>query len=144
MCEVYPCKYSPWLVYLHVDSHAGHWQDKQYPSAPYLGHTLGDGVLLSLDMSSHYWWCWVGIAVGLAYILLLNVTLILCLAFLPAYGDNATIAKTVDELEDRRAALYGEGRDADDVVIDVPAYGAGGVEDENSPAGSMIQVAWCR
>ncbi|KAL3141609.1 hypothetical protein ABBQ32_004850 [Trebouxia sp. C0010 RCD-2024] len=117
----------------------GHWQDKQYPYPPYLGRTLGDGVLLSLDMSSQYWWCWLGIAVSLAYILLLNVTLILCLAFLPAYGDNATIAKTVEELEDRRASLYGEGRDADDVVIDLPAYGADAVEDENGPAGSMIQ-----
>lgn len=121
-------------------SHAGHWQDKQYPYPPYLGRTLGDGVLLSLDMSSEYWWCWIGIAVSLAYILLLNVILVLCLAFLPAYGDNATIAKTAEELEDRRAALYGEGRDANDVVIDLPVHVADAVR--NGAADPKIQAGF--
>lgn len=92
-------------------------------------------------MSTEYWWCWVGIAVNLAYILLLNGIIILCLAFLPAYGSNPTIAKTAEELEDRRAALYGDGRDADDVLINVPAYGAGVVEDGSCFAEPMIQVA---
>ncbi len=99
---------------------AGHWQNKPYPYAPYQGRTLGDGTLLSLDMSTDYYWCWIGIGVNLAYILLLNGIIVLCLAFLPAYGSNATIAKTFEELEDRRAALYGEqGTDASHIVVNV-------------------------
>ena len=119
---------------------AGHWQNKPYPYAPYLGRTLGDGVLLSMDMSTEYWWCWVGIAVNVAYILLLNGLIILLLAFLPAYGFNATIAKTAEELDDRRAALYGEGRDANDVVVNMPAVESGVAENGSGAAGDMIQV----
>ena len=92
-------------------------------------------------MSTEYWWCWLGIAVNLAYILLLNGIIILCLAFLPAYGSSATIAKTAEELEDRRAALYGDGSNADDVVINLPAYGAGVGENGSGNAEPMIQVA---
>ena len=92
-------------------------------------------------MSTEYWWCWLGVAVNLAYILLLNGIIILCLAFLPAYGSTATIAKTAEELEDRRAALYGDGRNADDVVINLPVYGAGVGENGSDTAEPMIQVA---
>ena len=92
-------------------------------------------------MSTDYWWCWHGIAVNLAYILLLNIVIILCLAFLPAYGSTATIAKTAEELEDRRSALYGDGSNADDVVINVPAYGAGAGENGMGSVEPMIQVA---
>lgn len=92
-------------------------------------------------MSTEYWWCWLGVAVNLAYILLLNGIIILCLAFLPAYGSTATIAKTEEELEDRRAALYGDGRNADDVVINLPVYGAGIGENGSDTAEPMIQVA---
>ena len=98
-------------------------------------------MLLSLDMPTDYWWCWLGVAVNLAYILLLNGIIILCLAFLPAYGSTATVAKTAEELEDRRAALYGDGRNADDVVIKLPAYGACIGERGSRTAEPMIQVA---
>lgn len=101
---------------------------------------MGDGVLLSLDMSTDYWWCWLGIAVNLAYILLLNGLIILLLAVLPAYGARATIAKTAEELDDRRAALYGDGRDANDVVLNVPTFTHGAVQDGNHSADGMIQV----
>ena len=87
-----------------------------------------------MDMEPDYWWCWLGIGINLAYIVMLNVLFMLFLAFLPAYGANATVAKTAEELDDRRAALYGDGRDRDDVVIDLPAY-------ENGHAGNGIHTA---
>lgn len=92
-------------------------------------------------MSTDYWWCWVGIAVNVAYILLLNGLIILLLAFLPAYGFNATIAKTAEELDDRRAALYGDGRDANDVVVNVPAADSGVDQNGSHAAHDKIQVA---
>lgn len=61
----------------------GHWQNKPYPYAPYQGLTLGDGILRSLDMENEYWWVWLGIGVNLAYIFLMNVIIIICLAYLP-------------------------------------------------------------
>ena len=49
------------------------------------------------------------------------------LAFLPAYGAHATVAKTSEELEDRRAALYGdEGTDASDIVVNFQTHDDGG------------------
>lgn len=118
---------------------AGHWQNKPYPYAPYQDHTLGDGVLLSLNMSTKYYWCWIGIGVNLAYIVLLNAIIVLCLAFLPAYGSNATIAKTFEELEDRRAALFGdEGTDVNDIVVSVQTHEVGGGAQSN--VAGMIQV----
>ena len=62
---------------------AGHWQNKPYTYAPYQDLTLGDGILLGLDMENKYWWVWLGIGVNLAYILLMNVIIIICLAYLP-------------------------------------------------------------
>lgn len=105
---------------------AGHWQNKPYPYAPYLGRTLGDGTLLGLDMSTDYYWCWIGLGVNLAYILLLNAMIVTLLAFLPAYGAHATVAKTSEELEDRRKALYGdEGTDASDIVVNFQMHDDG-------------------
>ena len=34
-------------------------------------------------MENEYWWVWLGIGVNLAYILLMNVIIIICLAYLP-------------------------------------------------------------
>ena len=35
---------------------AEHWQGtKRYPYAPYQDRTLGDGILLTLNMPNHYW-----------------------------------------------------------------------------------------
>lgn len=122
---------------------AGHWQNKPYPYAPYLGRTLGDGTLLGLDMSTDYYWCWIGIGVSLAYILLLNAMIVLLLAFLPAYGANATVAKTAEELEDRRAALYGdEGTDASHIVVNMQMQesAASGQSNGHGSAEGMIQV----
>ena len=36
-----------------------------------------------------------------------------------AYGANATVAKTEEELEDRHRALLGDADNADDVVVDL-------------------------
>ena len=36
-----------------------------------------------MDMENEYWWVWLGIGVNLAYILLMNVVIIICLAYLP-------------------------------------------------------------
>lgn len=98
---------------------AGHWQNKPYPYAPYQAETLGNGILMGLDMGTEYWWCWLALGVNLAYIFLLNGVLVLCLTFLPPYGANAVIAKTEEELYDRHVALYGDVNCADDVIVDV-------------------------
>ncbi len=45
--------------------------------------TLGDGILTGLDMENKYWWVWLGIGVNVAYIFLLNMIIIVCLAYLP-------------------------------------------------------------
>ena len=34
-------------------------------------------------MENEYWWVWLGIGVNLAYILLMNAIIIICLAYLP-------------------------------------------------------------
>ena len=60
---------------------AGHWQNKPYPYAT--GETLGDGILGSLGQSTHYYWCWIAIGVCLAYILLLNIIIVILLTVLP-------------------------------------------------------------
>ncbi len=60
-----------------------HWQNKPYPYPIYGGMTLGDGILAGLDMENRYWWVWLGIGVNLAYILLMNVIIVICLAYLP-------------------------------------------------------------
>ena len=120
----------------------GHWQNKRYPYSPYQDRTLGDGILLSYDMSTEYWWCWVGLGVNLAYIFFLNALIMLCLAFLPSYGSNSTVAKTAEELDDRRAALFGdEGRDANDIVVNVTnGFDNEAVEHSNGAVTEMIQV----
>lgn len=60
---------------------AGHWQNKAYPYAA--GETLGDGILGTLGQPIHYWWCWLAIGVCIAYILLLNVVIVILLTILP-------------------------------------------------------------
>ena len=76
---------------LFAGSHAGHWQNKPYPYAPYQGLTLGDGILRGLDMENEYWWVWLGIGVNLAYILLMNVMIIICLAYLPGNSSGSVL-----------------------------------------------------
>ena len=95
-------------------------------------------------MSTEYWWCWVGLAVNVAYIFFLNALIMLFLAFLPSYGSSSTVAKTAEELDDRRAALFGdEGRDANDVVVNMHiGYENGAVEHSNGAVTEMIQVTW--
>jgi len=54
------------------------------------------------------------------------------LAFLPAYGAHATVAKTAEELEDRRAALFGdEGTGASDIVVNFQTHHNGAAEHSN-------------
>ena len=58
-----------------------------YPFAqgPFPGNaqTLGDGTLHQLSQTTHYWWCWLAIGVSIAYILLLNVLIVIFLTILP-------------------------------------------------------------
>ena len=95
----------------------GHWQNKPYPYPPYQDRTLGDGILMSLDMHTDYWWCWLGLGVNLAYIFLFFALNVLFLAILPPYGENAMVAKTAEELADRQVALYGDYNNADDIMV---------------------------
>ena len=67
-----------------------HWQNKAYPYPIYAGRTLGDGILAGYDMENEYWWVWLGIGVNLAYILLMNVIIIFCLAYLPGMCSAST------------------------------------------------------
>ncbi len=113
-------------IFFDISVPTGHWQNKPFPYAPYQDRTLGDGTLLGLDMSTDYYWCWIGLGFNLAYIFLLNAMIVTLLAFLPAYGAHATVAKTSEELEDRRAALYGdEGTDASDIVVNFQTHDDG-------------------
>ena len=73
------------------DTAAGHWQNKPYPYAPYQDLTLGDGILTGLDMSNEYWWVWLGVGVNLAYVFLMNVMIVICLAYLPGVLCSATL-----------------------------------------------------
>ncbi|KAL3160198.1 hypothetical protein ABBQ32_010959 [Trebouxia sp. C0010 RCD-2024] len=114
-----PLQYAQKAIIINEFS-GGHWQNKNYPYPPYQGLTLGDGILRNLDMENKYWWVWLGIGVNLAYILLMNMIIIVCLAYLPAYGSNATVAKTEEELEDRHQSLYGDADSADDIKISMP------------------------
>ena len=41
--------------------------------------------------------------------------------FLAAYGSNATVAKTEEELEDRHQSLFGDADSADDIKITMPS-----------------------
>jgi hypothetical protein len=53
-----------------------------------------------------------------------------------AYGANATVAKTEEELEDRHRALFGDADNADDITIDLPASNGHAYEDHvNGDAG---------
>lgn len=65
--------------------HADHWQNKPYPYATggLGGATLGDGIMGSLGLSTHYYWCWIAIGVCIAYILLLNIIIVILLTILP-------------------------------------------------------------
>ncbi|KAL0051690.1 hypothetical protein WJX82_000289 [Trebouxia sp. C0006] len=140
----------PWVVWIYwmnplqyaqkailINEFSGHhWQNKPYPYPIYGGMTLGDGILAGLDMENKYWWVWLGIGVNVAYILLMNVIIIICLAYLPAYGANATVAKTEEELEDRHRALFGDADNADDITIELPASNGHAHEDHvNGDAG---------
>lgn len=54
-----------------------------------------------------------------------------------AYGANATVAKTEEELEDRHRALLGDADHADDVVVDLPTGNGNAYEDHvNGDAGT--------
>ena len=41
--------------------------------------------------------------------------------FFAAYGSNATVAKTEEELEDRHQSLFGDADSADDIKITMPS-----------------------
>ena len=67
---------------------AGHWQGgKTYPYAqgifPANTQTLGDGILHQLHQSTHYWWCWAALGVGIAYVLVMNIAIVILLKILP-------------------------------------------------------------
>ena len=80
---------SDWLrIVYELRVNADHWQGaKVYPFAqgpfPANTQTLGDGMLHQLSQTTHYWWCWLAIGVSIAYILLLNVLIVILLTVLP-------------------------------------------------------------
>ena len=54
------------------------------------------------------------------------------MALSAAYGANATIAKTEEELEDRHQSLFGDADNADDIKISMPTDGhANGTHDHD-------------
>ena len=58
-----------------------------------------------------------------------------------AYGANATVAKTEEELEDRHRALLGDADNADDVMVDLPTGNGNAYEDHvNGDAGTNGQA----
>ena len=74
---------------------ADHWQGgKTYPYAqgifPANGQTLGDGILHQLHQPTHYWWCWLAIGAGLAYILVMNIAIVFLLKMLPRESSLST------------------------------------------------------
>eukprot|EP00891_Asterochloris_glomerata_P005171 jgi/Astpho2/5171/Aster-04755 len=100
---------------------AEHWQGtKRYPYAPYQDRTLGDGILLTLNMPNHYWWVWVGVGALFAYIIGLNFVIAACLAYLPPWGANDTHMMTEEEMAARDQALMGEHSSPDSVAISIP------------------------
>ena len=48
-----------------------------------------------------------------------------------AYGSNATVAKTEEELEDRHQSLFGDADGADDIKITMPSKDTANGEDAN-------------
>ncbi|KAL0018676.1 hypothetical protein WJX77_002041 [Trebouxia sp. C0004] len=104
---------------------ANHWQgSKLYPYAqgpfPRNSQTLGDGMLHQLSQTTHYWWCWLAIGVTIAYILLLNVLIVILLTILPPYGSGATQMVTEEALAERKAALVGDSGADSAVKVDMP------------------------
>ena len=89
VCHCRPCCNS--CMHIHAPTHhysctvsgvaADHWQNKLYPYGS--TQTLGDGILGSIGISTHYYWCWIAIGVCLAYILLFNVIIVILLTVLP-------------------------------------------------------------
>lgn len=58
-----------------------------------------------------------------------------------AYGSNATVAKTEEELADRDAALYGDYGSADDIKINMPGHAQSNGETEmQSGAGNRSSI----
>lgn len=64
------------------------------------------------------------------------------LVFSAAYGANAIVAKTNEELEDRDAALYGDYSNEDDIKINMPgnAQGNGGEVEMQTAAGNRDSI----
>ena len=44
-------------------------------------------------MENEYWWVWLGIGVNLAYILLMNFMIIICLAYLPGRSAGSALLR---------------------------------------------------
>ena len=74
------CTYMPQPITILVQS-AVWLQNKLYPYGS--TQTLGDGILGSIGISTHYYWCWIAIGICLAYILLFNVIIVILLTVLP-------------------------------------------------------------
>lgn len=73
---------------------ADHWQNKLYPYGS--TQTLGDGIMGTIGISTHYYWCWIAIGVCLAYILLFNVIIVILLTVLPRkFESPCTLSVTV-------------------------------------------------
>ena len=57
-----------------------------------------------------------------------------------AYGSNATVAKTEEELEDRHQSLYGDADSADDIKISMPSNDISNGAHGNGDAASKRQI----
>lgn len=59
---------------------------------------------------------------------------------LAAYGSNATVAKTDEELEDRHQSLFGDADNADDINISMPSNNQANGDHADGDAGSNGQI----
>lgn len=57
-----------------------------------------------------------------------------------AYGSNATVAKTEEELEDRHQSLFGDADSADDIKISMPSSDNANGAHANGESGSNSQI----
>lgn len=57
-----------------------------------------------------------------------------------AYGSNARVAKTDEELEDRHQSLFGDADSADDIKITMPSSDNANGQHVNGEAGSNGQI----
>ncbi|WOL16537.1 hypothetical protein Cni_G25324 [Canna indica] len=66
----------------------------------YRNYTIGDDILLSIGISTHRYWYWIGVGVLLGYSILFNIVLTLALAYLNPLGKAQALIPTESEEQD--------------------------------------------